>query len=437
MTDIIAARLQMALSLGFHIIFASIGIAMPFLMASAHFLALKKRDATYLTLTKAWSKGVAIFFAVGAVSGTLLSFELGLLWPKFMEHAGPIIGMPFSWEGAAFFLEAIALGIFLYGWNRVSPRIHWGSGVVVGLSGVASGAFVICANAWMNSPAGFDWNNGQPINIDPWAAMFNEASGIQGLHMIVAAFEAVGFAVAGLHALLWLRHRHDIHLKALRLAFVMGAIAALVQPLVGDFAAKSVARRQPAKLAAMEALFETQRRAPLLIGGIPNEETATVSFAIEIPAMLSFLSYGDFNAEVKGLNDIPHDEWPPVTIVHIAFQIMVGLGTVLAALGAFGLFAMKWRPKWFMDPRFMKTLILATPLGFIALETGWVVTEVGRQPWIIYGIMRTSEALTPRPGIVYNLLLYMVMYLVLTFVVGLLLWRQTRLLHRNLRLGGS
>ena len=272
MDNLIAARSQMALSLGFHIIFAAIGVAMPFLMATSHWLYLKRKDEKYRILTKAWSKGVAIFFAVGAVSGTLLSFELGLLWPEFMVHAGPIIGMPFSLEGTAFFLEAIALGIFLYGWGRIKPWTHWTSGLVVGLSGLASAFFVICANGWMNSPAGFDWNGGNPINIDPWAAMFNDAAFIQGLHMVVAAFEAVGFAVAGVHAVLWLKTRHSLHQSAVKIAFVFAAAAALMQPLIGDFAAKSVARRQPVKLAAMEALFETQRGAPLLIGGFPDVE---------------------------------------------------------------------------------------------------------------------------------------------------------------------
>ncbi|MES2638484.1 MAG: cytochrome ubiquinol oxidase subunit I [Myxococcota bacterium] len=432
MTELLAARAQMALSLGFHIVFASIGVAMPFLMAAAHWKWLRTGDPLYRTLTKAWSKGVAIFFAVGAVSGTALSFELGLLWPGFMEHAGPIIGMPFSWEGGAFFLEAIALGVFLYGWDRVPRWAHWGSGVVVGLSGVASAMFVICANAWMNSPAGFDWNGGNPTNVDPWAAMFNDSWLIQGVHMVVAAFEAVGFAVAGLHALLWLRTRLPVHAAALRIAFAVGAIAALVQPLVGDFAAKSVAVRQPAKLAAMEALFETQSDAPLLVGGIPDVETRTVRWGLEIPYALSFLAHGDPHAEVIGLDRIPRDEWPPVPIVHYAFQVMVGVGTLLAGVGAVGLIALWRRPSLFEHRHFLRVLVLCTPLGFLALEAGWVVTEVGRQPWIIYGLMRTAEALTPRPGIIVTFSVYAVLYGFLALVVSLLLARQILSLHRDL-----
>ncbi|MCM2322831.1 MAG: cytochrome ubiquinol oxidase subunit I [Oligoflexia bacterium] len=433
MTELLAARYQMALSLGFHIIFAAIGVAMPFLMAAAHWLYLRRGDSDYRILTKAWSKGVAIFFAVGAVSGTALSFELGLLWPRFMEHAGPIIGMPFSWEGTAFFLEAIALGIFLYGWDRVRPWIHWGSGLVVGLSGVTSAFFVICANGWMNSPAGFDWNNGNPINIDPWAAMFNEAAFLQGLHMVVAAFEAVGFAVAGVHAILFLRTRYRLHARALKIAFVFGALAALANPVVGDFSAKSVARHQPVKLAAMEGLYETTRGAPLLIGGIPDEVAEKTDYAIELPGFLSFLAYGDFKAEVKGLKEVPRDERPPVLITHFAFQVMVGLGSLLALVGSLGLFFLWKRPEEFESRRMLLTLALCLPFGFIALEAGWIVTEVGRQPWIIYGILRTAEALTPRPGVVYTLIMYALLYGFLSFVVTMLMIRQTLGLHRQLR----
>lgn len=431
MDELLAARTQMALSLGFHIVFASIGVAMPFLMATAHFLALKRQDAMYKHLTKAWSKGVAIFFAIGAVSGTALSFELGLLWPKFMEHAGPIIGMPFSWEGTAFFLEAIALGIFLYGWERVSKWTHWWSGVAVGVFGVASAFFVICANGWMNSPAGFDWNNGSPTNIDPVKAMFNDAAFIQGLHMVVAAFEAVGFAVAGVHAALWLKTKYPIHLAATKIAIVFAAFAALVQPIVGDFAAKSVAERQPSKLAAMEALFETQTRAPLLIGGIPNIEQRNVEYAIELPGLLSFLAFGDFDSKVTGLNDIPRENWPPVLVTHFAFQIMVGLGTLLAAVGAFSLFSLWKKPEWFASLTNLRVLVACIPLGFVALEAGWVVTEVGRQPWIIYNILRTSDALTSRPGIVYSLALYALIYGFLSYVVVKLMQRQIASLHKT------
>lgn len=432
MEDILAARLQMAISLGWHIIFACIGMAMPFFMAFAEWRWMKTKDPVYLDLAKSWSKGVAIFFAVGAVSGTLLSFELGLLWPTFMEHAGPIFGMPFSLEGTAFFVEAIALGIFLYGWNKISPMAHWISGLLVGISGVLSGIFVVAANGWMNSPSGFDVINGEYVNIDPIAALFNDAWFTQALHMTFAAFASTGFAVAGIHAIMLLKRKKiRFHQEALKIALIFGAIAAFAMPITGDLAAKDVAKRQPAKLAAMEAHYHTSASAPLIIGGIPNDEDQTVRYAIEIPGGLSFLAHGHFDAEVIGLDQIPEDERPPTKIVHFAFQIMVGLGTLMMLIG-FIYFIMRWR-KWdyINNKWWLRIVALATPIGFIALEAGWTVTEVGRQPWIIYKVMRTEDALTPMPGIQYSLLLILVVYTLLSLVVIWLMSRQIKAIHEK------
>lgn len=432
MEDLLAARLQMAVSLGFHIIFSCIGMTMPFLMAISGFKYLRSGKQVYKDLTKVWAVGVAIFFAVGAVSGTVLSFELGLLWPTFMEHAGPIFGMPFSWEGTAFFIEAIALGLFLYGWDRLHPWVHWGSGVVVGLSGVASGIFVVAANAWMNSPAGFDWIDGQAYNIDPVAAMFNDAWFTQALHMTIAAFVATGFGVAGLHAMLLLRNpRNVFHRKAMHIALALGAVSAILQPLSGDLSAKDVAIRQPAKLAAMEAHFETSQPAALVLGGIPDEETKKVNYAIHIPEMLSFLAHGNFEAEVIGLDAFPEDEQPPVLITHIAFQIMVFCGMLMALIGLLFLL-FRWRWPHLLDRRwFLWVVALATPLGFIAVEAGWTVTEVGRQPWIIYGIMRTSDAVSPMPGLAIPFYLFSGVYLLLAFILFWLMGRQIKTLPQK------
>jgi cytochrome d ubiquinol oxidase subunit I len=427
MDDLLAARLQMALSLGFHIIYACIGMVMPFFMAVSHFQWLRTGKPVYRNLTKAWSKGVAIFFATGAVSGTVLSFELGLLWPEFMRHAGPIFGMPFSLEGTAFFIEAIALGFFLYGWDKFNPWFHWFTGVVVGVSGLASGILVVSANAWMNSPAGFDFIDGQYLNIDPIAAMFNDAWLLQALHMTLAAFAATGFAVAGVHAWLILKNQNkDFHTKAFRISIVFAAVAAILQPLSGDLSAKDVAKRQPAKLAAMEALFKTEKSAPLLIGGLPDEKNQRVDYAIELPGMLSFLVHGNFHEEVKGLDTIPPENHPPVLITHIAFQIMVGIGMFMILLAI--LYGISFKKKSWREKRwFLLLYAFATPLGFVAVEAGWTVTEVGRQPWIIHGIMRTSEAVTPMPGIQYWFYIYSAIYLLLSVIVLFLLTRQIRM----------
>ena len=384
MNDLLAARSQMAISLGFHIVFACIGMTMPVLMAFSEWRWLRTGKEVFLDITKAWSKGVAIFFAVGAVSGTVLSFELGLLWPTFMQHAGAIIGMPFSWEGTAFFVEAIALGIFLYGWNKLNKWIHWASGVIVSISGVISGIFVVSANAWMNSPAGFDWVNGQAINIDPLKAMFNAASLEQSIHMTLAAFIATSFAVAGVHAYLILRKgANAFHSQAVKTALIFGSVAAVLQPFSGDFSAKDIAKRQPEKLAALEALYKTRNHVELLIGGMPDNKAEKVNYAIRIPGGLSYLAIGDVNAEVTGLDKFSKEDWPPVTITHMAFQVMVACGFFLAFVSVLYLiFSIKWRhvlmKKWWLI-----LIAFTTPLGFLAVEAGWTVTETGRQPWII------------------------------------------------------
>ncbi len=321
MDDLLAARSQMAMSLAFHIIFAVAGVTAPLMMCIAEWRWLRTRDETYLTLAKRWAKGTAILFAVGAVSGTVLSFELGLLWPEFMRWAGSIIGMPFSLEGFAFFTEAIFLGIYLYGWNRVSPRAHLAAGALVALSGVASAVFVVTANAWMNTPAGFRLVDGKPIDIDPIAAMMNPAALGQTIHMVLAAYAAVGLAVAGIHAFLLLRDRRNIfHRHAMAIALAVGASGAILQPVSGDLLGQMLARHQPVKLASMEGQFKTEQGAPLRIGGMPDEESATTPYAIEIPYGLSLLAYHDPKAVVKGLEDFPRDVWPPVAIVTSRFR---------------------------------------------------------------------------------------------------------------------
>jgi cytochrome d ubiquinol oxidase subunit I len=425
MDDLIAARLQMAVSLGFHIVFACIGMTMPVLMAFSEWRWLRTGQQVYLDITKAWSKGAAIFFAVGAVSGTVLSFELGLLWPEFMKHAGAIIGMPFSWEGTAFFVEAIALGVFLYGWNRLNKWVHWLSGVLVSVSGILSGIFVVSANAWMNSPTGFDWVNGRAINIDPVRAMFNDAWRSQAIHMTLASFISTAFAVAGVHAWLLLKNRgRAFHHQAVKTALIFGSAAALLQPLSGDFSAKDVAKRQPLKLAAMEALYKTSKPADLVIGGLPNDNEQRVNYAIHVPKGLSFLAKGDWNAEVEGLNTVVPEDRPPVLVTHIAFQLMVMIGFFLAFVALlYVVFSAGWR-RVLMKNWWLRVVAFTTPLGFIAVEAGWTVTETGRQPWIIYGIMRTKDAVSSMPGLRYSFLVVTVVYLFLSLIIVWLMRRQ-------------
>jgi cytochrome bd ubiquinol oxidase subunit I len=421
--DLVYARWQMGLSLAFHIIFAVIGMAMPVMMVAAEAAWLRTGRPEYLDLAKRWARGTAILFAVGAVSGTVLSFELGLLWPTFMEFAGPVIGMPFSLEGFAFFLEAIFLGLYLYGWQKLSPPAHVFAGVMVSIGGALSGAFVVCANAWMNTPTGFRLVEGKIVDVDPIAAMFAPAAGAQVVHMLLAAYAAVGVAVAGLHARFLLRRPADaFHRRAFTIALIVGLPASLLQPLSGDWAGRVVARTQPAKFAALEGHFATEAYAPLRIGGIPDVDAGETRYALEIPGGLSFLAHGDAAAPVTGLNDIPRALWPPVTAVHLAFQIMVAIGGWLAFLAVWAA-VLWWRGRLFASTLFLRAMMLSTILGFVAVEAGWMVTELGRQPWVIQGVMRTAEAVTPMPGLVVPFVLFTLIYIGLAVVVIALIRR--------------
>ena len=428
MPDLLAARSQMAMSLGFHIVFAVVGIGLPALMVIAEWRWIRTGDGVYLDLAKRWSKGAAILFAVGAVSGTVLSFELGLLWPGFMRFAGSIIGMPFSLEGFAFFTEAIFLGIYLYGWDRVSRGAHLFAGIVVAISGVLSGIFVVIANAWMNTPAGFDMVAGKAVNVRPFMAMANAAAFPETLHMALAAYAGTGLTVAGIHAVAILRgNTSAFNRRALGIALTLGAPAAILQPLSGDVSARSVAVHQPAKLAALEAHFETQRGAPFHIGGWPDVDKRETRWAIRIPHVLSLLAFHDPNAEVKGLDTVPRDEWPPVAIVHIAFQIMIAFGTIMALVSVWALWRW-WRGRAIDavvdDRRLLRAIALVTPMGFLAIEAGWTVTEVGRQPWIIYGVLRTADSVTPMPGLLVPFLTFTLLYVLLGAIVVYLLRQQ-------------
>ena len=425
MSDLFFARSQMGMSLAFHIVFAVIGMAMPLLMVISEGRFLRTKEPIFLELSKRWAAGTAILFAVGAVSGTVLSFELGLLWPGFMRYAGGIIGMPFSLEGFAFFTEAIFLGIYLYAWNRVSPVLHWFAGIVVAASGILSAVFVVLANAWMNAPAGFDIVNGHPVNIRPIAAMLNPAALHETIHMVLAAYAATAFLVAGIHAFFLLRDPQSVfHRASCSVALIVACVSIPLQILSGDFAAREVAKLEPPKLAAMEAHYQTGSGVPLLIGGIPDTATGKVHYAIEIPFGLSLLVGDNPATKVVGLEDFPRDQWPNVGLVHWSFDIMVGAGFAMLAVAAWTICTW-WRTRRLPDNKWLlRALVCCAPLGFIAVETGWFVTELGRQPWIIYGLMRTSAAVTPMPGLVVPFATFTSVYLLLAVIVIFLLRRQ-------------
>jgi cytochrome d ubiquinol oxidase subunit I len=395
MNNLLTARSLMGLTLAFHIIFAAVGVSLPLMMTVAEWRWLRTNDPAYLLLAKRWAKGTAILFAVGAVSGTVLSFELGLLWPRFMEHAGAVIGMPFSLEGFAFFTEAIFLGIYLYGWDRVPGSMHLASGAIVAISGASSAVFVTFANAWMNTPTGFDLVQGRFVNIRPFAAMLSPAAAPEALHMVLAAYTAAGFAAAGIHGWLLLRHgRNRFDEVAIAIALSIGGVAVLGQSISGDALGRMVGTYQPMKLASLEGQFHTEKGAPLRIGGLPYPKERETKYAFEIPHGLSLLASHRMDSVVAGLDQEPQADWPNVRMVHISFQIMVGCGSLLSVFTLVAAWlAWKRRPLT-IHKTFLKTLVLLSPLGFLALEAGWMVTELGRQPWVIYKIMRTSEAVT-------------------------------------------
>jgi cytochrome d ubiquinol oxidase subunit I len=433
-TNLLFARLQMAFTLGAHIILACLGVGLPALMLAAEGAWLRTGDKEWRELARRWSRGFGLLFAVGAVSGTAISFELGLLWPGFIGRFGGVIGPAFTLEGFPFFFEAIFLGLYVYGWDRLGRIRHWLSGLPVALSGLASAFFVVTANAWMNSPSGFELAGTEVVRTDPWAAIFNAATPTQTTHMIVTAYMVTGFCVAAVYAWFrWRGARTSIIRKALYLGLGMGCLMAPLQVVVGDWSAKSVARRQPVKLAAMEGQFQTQKGAPLRVGGLPLQSQKRVAGAVEIPKGLSFLAYGDLNAEVKGLNDFPPDLLPPVAVVHLAFQAMVGAGFFLLGLAvvfALGL----WRyPRFLRHPFFLLAVLASGPLSVLALEAGWTVTEVGRQPWIVYNLMRTSQAVTLAPNLGWLLAVSVVFYAVLATgtILGLV-----HLSRRSIKEGG-
>ena len=429
MTNLMAARFQMAYSLGFHMIFAVLGIGMPALMVIAEIMYRRTKNDEYRRLAKTWAKATGILFAIGAVSGTALSFELGLLWPKFMGFAGSTLGSAFSMEGYAFFTEAIFLGLYLYGRERLTPALHLFSGIMVAFSGMASGVLVLATDAWMQNPHMVDVLLTNPEQMDVFGALFkNQAWPVMTVHSTFSAYACTGFGAAAIYAWSALKGKMDaMRRKALMIALGMGTVAAVAMPVTGHISAQDIADRQPMKLAAMEALYRTEKGAPLLVGGVPNSETQDVKYAIEIPGGLSFLAYNDPGAEVKGLDQIPQENWPNVPVVHYSFQIMVAAGGMMMAVVLVYWWAVaRRRERHADDRRLLWLLVIAGPLGFIAMEAGWIVTEVGRQPWIIYGVMKTADAVTPVPGLTTMLAWFVALYAALGVV---LVWLLNRLKH--------
>lgn len=399
---LLPARDQMALSLGSHIVLACFGVAFPSMIFVVHLLGIRG-NATALELAKRWSKVSAVLFAIGAVSGTVLSFEMGLLWPGLMGKYGDVLGLPFAFEGLSFFVEAIFLGIYLYGWGRMTPKVHLLMLLPMATAGVVGTFCVLAVNAWMNNPTGFSLNGaGDVVDVQPWQAMFNSGVWLMFAHMWVGAFVVVGFCVSGVYAVGMLKGRRDAHHQlGFMVPFLFATVFALTQPLVGHVLGLRLAEHQPAKLAAFELAPHTENPAPLTLGGILVD--GEVKYALKIPMIGSLIARNDINKPVPGLDEFPKEDLPPVNMAHIAFQGMVGLGTLLAGVVALFWF-LRWRKRNLLENKwFLRFSAISGGLAILALELGWIATEVGRQPWVVYGFLRTEDAATDNPYLWWSL----------------------------------
>ncbi|HEY0363084.1 MAG TPA: cytochrome ubiquinol oxidase subunit I [Solirubrobacteraceae bacterium] len=421
---LLEARQMQALSFAVHIPLVCFGIAFPAMVLRAEWLWMRTGDEIYRVLAMRWTKVMVALFACGVVTGTILSFEMGLLWPNFTATFGGVFGLGFAIEGFSFFLEAIFIGIYIYGWDRLSPRAHMLSALPIVFTGFSGSWMVIAVNAWMNHPSGFRLVRGEAVDIHPVHALFaNSYLWHELVHMYLAGYIVTGFVVAGAYAISRLRGRWSRYERtALVVPLTIAALAAPVQVLVGDWAARDVADSQPTKLAALEGLGRTERGAPLHVLGWYHD--GEVKFGIAVPKMLSVLSFHDPNARVEGLDAVPPAQRPPVNITRVSFQTMVGIGTLLALLGAIVLYVRVRRralPEWRW---FYYALAAAGPLSVVALICGWIVTEVGRQPWVVYRVMPTSQAVTDAGGIPVG---YATLWIVYLAVGAGVLWILRRL----------
>ena len=426
-SNLLAARNQMGFTLGFHIVLACFGVAFPAIMLIAEYRGRRKNDAEALLLARRWSKAVAVLFAVGAVSGTVLSFELGLLWPGMMDRFGDAFGIGFAIEGLFFFLEAIFIAIYIYGWDRVPGWAHFWSGIPIAIAGIGGAASVIAANSWMNTPQGFELGaDGRITDVDVADVLLNPAFGHEFPHMWLAAYMVTGFAVASVYAVGMLRGRRDrYHRLGFLIPFSVAAVLTPVQLFVGDIAAREVYNDQPVKFAAFECVYESGDNQAEHIGGICTDDE--VKAAISIPGLDSLLAGFSTSTEVQGLDQFPDDEEPPaLTLLHLSFDTMVGIGTALLLLGLwFGI--TYWRKRDIpATPWFLRAAAVAGAAAVVAMWCGWIVTEVGRQPWIVHGFMRTEDAVTPAQGLWWAFGLTMSLYVTLAVVAVVVLRGMSR-----------
>jgi cytochrome d ubiquinol oxidase subunit I len=422
------ARQMQALSFTVHIPLVCFGTAFPAMVLFVEWLHHRTGDPVLRDLARRWSRIMVALFAVGVITGTILSFEMGLLWPSFTATFGSVFGLGFAIEGFSFFLEAIFIGIYVYGWDRLSPRRHMLSAVPIVATGFTGSFMVIAVNGWMNHPSGFRLVDGVAVDVHPWRALFdNPYFWHELVHMYLAGYIVTGFVLAAVYAFGRLRGRWGRYERAaLAIPLTIAALAAPVQILVGDWAAREVAKDQPVKLAALEGLGKTERGAPVHIAGWYDAGRGKVRFGVPIPKALSFLAFHKLDARVEGLDAVAPRDRPPVNVVRVAFQTMVGIGTLLALLGVVFLVVAVRRRRLPDSVWFYRALVLAGPAAFVALIAGWVTTEVGRQPWVVYGVMRTAQAVTGAGPIPYGYAALAIIYALVAVGVVWILRRLAR-----------
>ncbi|MDU5816651.1 MAG: cytochrome ubiquinol oxidase subunit I [Staphylococcus sp.] len=429
MDSVEISRFLTGMTLAVHIIFATVGVGMPLMFAIAEFLGIKNKDPKYIALAKRWSKGYTITVAVGVVTGTIIGLQLSLIWPTFMKMGGHVIAFPLFMETFAFFFEAIFLSIYLYTWDRFKNKwTHFIISIPVIIGGSFSAFFITSVNSFMNTPAGFEMKDGKMVNVQPLEAMFNSSFLVRAFHVVATAGMTMAFILASIAAFKLLKNKYnkdaEYHKKALKMTMIVGFISTLLSMLAGDLSAKFLHQVQPEKLAAYEWHFDTQSKADLVFFGVLNEKTQEVEGAIKIPGMLSFLADNNVNTKVEGLNDFPKNELPPL-IVHYFFDLMVTMGVLCFVIsGAFILTLMiKKLRKYVTHKGMLYAVLLTGPAAMLAIEFGWFLTEVGRQPWIVRGYMRVSEAATQAGGITLVTILFGLLYLVLLFTSAYVLIR--------------
>jgi cytochrome d ubiquinol oxidase subunit I len=418
MDPVFLSRLQFAAATMFHFLFVPLTLGLSLLVAYMETRYVRTGDETYLRMTKFWGKLFLINFAVGVVTGITLEFQFGTNWSRYSAFVGDIFGSLLAIEAtAAFFLESTLIGVWVFGWRKLSKRAHATVMWLVAAASNISALWILTANGWMQNPVGYAIRNGRAELEDFGAVVFNKFGILEFLHTVPSAFILSAFFVMGISAYHLYKKQHiDFFSRSFRIAVVFGLIASIWVVVEGDQHAIHVTETQPTKLAAMEAHWETQRQAPMVLFTLPDEKNERNYVEIgKIPGVLSFLGYHDFNAEVKGLKDFPPEDRPPVLLTFLSFRLMVALGMLFPLLTIIGLFL---RNQLVENRWYLIVMMAAIPLPYIAIEAGWVLAEVGRQPWIVYGLMRTSDAASPVAGgqVMASLVAFVLVYAVLGLV---------------------